>query len=128
MNTEEKILDLFDDYFKSASAEEIARDVAFVNSIGTNGITLEEYLDNLNHSTSKTNKPMKLYTEEQVIRAIELSDNRSTDEVLAGLTPIELPSDGEIEEISKHEILYNDAKRSWWIEGAKYVLNIIKIK
>lgn len=54
MNTEEKILDLFDDYFKSASAEEIARDVAFVNSIGTNGITLEEYLDNLNHSTSYT--------------------------------------------------------------------------
>lgn len=53
MNTEEKILDLFDDYFKSASAEEIARDVAFVNSIGTNGITLEEYLDNLNHSTSR---------------------------------------------------------------------------
>lgn len=38
----------------------------------------------------------KLYTEEQVIRAIELSDNRSTDEVVAGLTPIELPSDEEI--------------------------------
>lgn len=35
---------------------------------------------------------MKLYTEEQVIRAIELSDGRSTNEVLAGLTPIELPS------------------------------------
>ena len=39
---------------------------------------------------------MKLYTEEQVVRAIELSDGRSTDEVLAGLTPIELPSDEEI--------------------------------
>ena len=40
---------------------------------------------------------MKLYTEEEVIRAIELSDNRSIDEVLAGLIPIELPSDEEIE-------------------------------
>jgi hypothetical protein len=40
---------------------------------------------------------MKLYTEKEVIRAIELSDNRSIDEVLAGLTPIELPSDEEIE-------------------------------
>jgi hypothetical protein len=39
---------------------------------------------------------MKLYTEEQVIRAIELSFGRSEDEVLAGLTPIELPSDEEI--------------------------------
>jgi hypothetical protein len=39
---------------------------------------------------------MKLYTEEQVVRAIELSDGRSTDEVLAGLTPIELPTDKEI--------------------------------
>ena len=43
---------------------------------------------------------MKLYTEEQVVRAIELSDGRSTDEVLAGLTPIELPSDDEIEKES----------------------------
>jgi len=42
---------------------------------------------------------MTLYTEEEVVRAIELSDGRSTDEVLAGLTPIELPSDEEIREI-----------------------------
>jgi hypothetical protein len=39
---------------------------------------------------------MKLYTEEEIIRAIELSDGRSIDEVLSGLTPIELPSDDEI--------------------------------
>jgi hypothetical protein len=42
---------------------------------------------------------MKLYTEEEVVRAIELSDGRSTDEVLAGLTPIELPTDKEIREV-----------------------------
>jgi hypothetical protein len=40
---------------------------------------------------------MKLYTEEEIIRAIELSFGRSIDEVLAGLTPIELPSDEEID-------------------------------
>jgi hypothetical protein len=39
---------------------------------------------------------MKLYTEEEIIRAIELSFGRSIDEVLAGLTPIEIPSDEEI--------------------------------
>jgi hypothetical protein len=41
---------------------------------------------------------MKVYTEEEIIRAIELSDGRSIDEVLAGLTPIELPSDEDIVE------------------------------
>jgi hypothetical protein len=44
---------------------------------------------------------MKLYTEEEIIRAIELSDGRSIDEVLAGLTPIEIPSDEEIYEQAK---------------------------
>jgi hypothetical protein len=44
---------------------------------------------------------MKLYTEEEIIRAIELSDGRSIDEVLAGLTPIEIPSDEEIREQAK---------------------------
>ena len=45
---------------------------------------------------------MKLYTEKEVIRAIELSDNRCIDEVLAGLTSIELPSDEEIGQEFKH--------------------------
>jgi hypothetical protein len=44
---------------------------------------------------------MTLYTEEEVVRAIELSDGRSTDEVLAGLRPIELPTDEEIREVIK---------------------------
>jgi len=41
---------------------------------------------------------------------------------------IELPSDDELEEISKHEILYNDSKRGWWLEGASYILNLIKLQ
>jgi hypothetical protein len=41
---------------------------------------------------------------------------------------IKLPSDDELEEISKHEILYNDSKRGWWLEGANYILNLIKLQ
>ena len=52
MNSEDKILDLFDDYFKSASKEEIENDVAYINGIGTNGVTLEQYLTILNSATS----------------------------------------------------------------------------
>jgi hypothetical protein len=69
---------------------------------------------------------MKIYTEEQV--------NKITLQVLtfghyeASITPIELPSDDELEEISKHEILYNDSKRGWWLEGANYILNLIKLQ
>jgi len=72
---------------------------------------------------------MKLYTEEEVVRAIELSFGRSEDEVLAGLTPIELPSDEEIEE-------YVDSAGYWggWspqyfegiIEGAKWMRDKIQ--
>jgi hypothetical protein len=67
---------------------------------------------------------MKLYTEEEVIRAIELSDSRSTDEVLAGITPIELPSDDEISQEFKY------SSENWEVrqaleEGAKWMRNKI---
>ena len=69
---------------------------------------------------------MKLYTEEQVMKAIRetryYSDLIKPDNViLKELTQIELPSDEEIERISKEEILYNDSKRAWWVEGAKWM-------
>lgn len=66
---------------------------------------------------------MKLYTEEEVIRAIELSDGRSTDEVLAGITPIELPSDEEINNLGAngmHEY-YIDGLQ----DGAKWIIDKI---
>ena len=46
-NEEQKILDLMDQYFATASKEEIARDVEYINSLGTNGITFEQYLTDL---------------------------------------------------------------------------------
>ena len=76
---------------------------------------------------------MKLYTEEEVIRAIELSDNRSIDEVLAGLTPIELPSDEEIEDKGKwvfnnagHTIFTHYNTVPSWVEGAKWMRDKIQ--
>jgi hypothetical protein len=65
---------------------------------------------------------MKLYTEEQVIRAIELSFGRSEDEVLAGLTPIELPSDEEIHEQAKGHSTFAPS----FIYGAKWMRSKIK--
>ena len=52
MNFEDKILELFDDYFKSAPREEIERDVSYINSIGMNGVSFEEYVTILNGATS----------------------------------------------------------------------------
>ena len=69
---------------------------------------------------------MKLYSEEQVRELAEMVDGYRTDELMASLTPIELPSDEEIGQWSKKEILYNDTKRAWWLCGAKWVIEQIK--
>ena len=78
---------------------------------------------------------MKLYTEEQVIKAIKLarecdSDcwgvdfyNGTTDEIVAELTPIELPIDEEInKEVSPLETMFDVG----FISGAKWVIEQIK--
>jgi hypothetical protein len=80
---------------------------------------------------------MKLYTEEQVKHAIKMarsSYNLFTtpfiyehDEVLEQLTPIELPSDEEIEKFAFEK--YHDIEDSRWYEplqvGAKWMRNKI---
>ena len=73
---------------------------------------------------------MKLYTEDQVKQMNERAHNGYDGyyDVMSQFPPIYVPDDNEIEEISKNEILYNDAKRSWWLEGAKYIINIIHIQ
>ena len=75
---------------------------------------------------------MKLYTEDQVRKAIELARDThregkpylerdeydySIDEVVDLLTPIELPSDEDIVKDSKYKSLAG----SGWIEGAKWM-------
>ena len=68
---------------------------------------------------------MKLYTEEQVIKAYK-DGNRDgfnhvciTDTYLDFVTPIELPSDEEIEK--EGEWLDNPLERINWKEGAKWM-------
>ena len=68
---------------------------------------------------------MKLYTEEEVVRAIELSDGRPTDEVLAGLTRIKLPSDEEIKESMGHYD-ESDTDDEAFLAGAKWMRDKIK--
>jgi len=84
---------------------------------------------------------MKLYTEEEVKIAIYLAHCNTEEEVLAGLTPIELPSDEEIDKES--EVLYpiNKGGSMWmpsrydidknnrqegFIEGAKWMRDKIQ--
>jgi hypothetical protein len=73
---------------------------------------------------------MKLYTEEEVIRAIELSDSRSADEVLAGITPIELPSDEEIGKLRDEHIPIDEenmwSERFYFTIGAKWMRDKIQ--
>ena len=67
---------------------------------------------------------MKLYTEEQVreiLKSTHIHTDNDVDMILPQFTPIELPSDEEIEELSVKVILYNDAKRTWWKVGAKWM-------
>ena len=75
-------------------------------------------------TNNKQQTALKLYTEEEVVRAIELSDGRSTDEVLAGLTPIEIPSDEEIWEAGNNEEL--NSKQYAFVRGAKWMSNKIQ--
>jgi hypothetical protein len=71
---------------------------------------------------------MKLYTEEQVIDILQSGsfpfDDEEVDEILLDRTPIELPSDEEIEKFSKIFNLSNN--RDMFITGAHWVLNQIK--
>jgi hypothetical protein len=75
---------------------------------------------------------MKLYTEEQVRHAIKMARSSynifttpfiyNQDEVLQQLTPIQLPSDEEIDTAS----LMISKDRKEFLMGAKYVINKIQ--
>jgi hypothetical protein len=81
---------------------------------------------------------MKLYTEFEVKFAMDIArcqPDRTFDEVLAGLTPIEIPSDEEIAKQSKihsfeeHSFLTHQTqnqKRLSFYNGAKWMLDKIQ--
>ena len=72
---------------------------------------------------------MKLYTEEQVFKAIQMADKyhylitSEECDIVNSLTPIELPSDDDIEKLSRYKptenVPYNPLLNLVWIEGAK---------
>ena len=69
---------------------------------------------------------MKLYTEEQVLNALKLAHShiKPLQYVIDTLTPIELPSDEEIEEeILLDEYVDNDCD---FRQGAEFVINKIQ--
>jgi hypothetical protein len=51
MVTEMEMLDLVQQYFDNVTENEIKRDVAFIDSLGFEGISLEDYLAELNRET-----------------------------------------------------------------------------
>jgi hypothetical protein len=78
---------------------------------------------------SNNKQTMKLYTEEQVekamayVHAYHESDTRLKDEeILKKLTPIELPSDEEIHNEAFKQTRYSDS----FIRGAKWMRDKIK--
>lgn len=76
-----------------------------------------------NHIPDVRNK-VKLYTEEQVKEAIILGFYCSIDHTLLNLTPIEIPSDEEIENASfteKYQVAFNP-----FASGAKWMLDKIQ--
>jgi hypothetical protein len=103
-----------------------------------------EYVKSTEMTNNKQQTAMKLYTEEQVRKAIELSRDThpqgrgyvvkdeydySMDEVVDLLTPIELPSDDEIVQRSKEEPENSDietAARIGYVAGAKWMRNKIQ--
>ena len=81
---------------------------------------------------------MKLYTEEQVRQMLQVCEDRDLyeeiltfDDVLRTQTPIELPSDEEIEEMSLEEVDGDFSPAEEFQRGAKWMQNkllIFKLK
>ena len=75
---------------------------------------------------------MKLYTEEQVRQIASticlgrFDFNDTPDDLVNELTPIELPSDEEIEKLSNIRLLYLTNKSEHFRLGAKWVIEQIK--
>jgi hypothetical protein len=78
-------------------------------------------------TNNKQQTEMKLYTEEEIVSFLnkEFADEINAETFMENLTPIELPSDEEIEEESPY--VPNDASIDFWshkegfVDGAKWM-------
>jgi hypothetical protein len=73
---------------------------------------------------SNNKQSMKLYTEEQIVSFLkkEFADEINAETFMENLTPIQLPSDEEIEKNGYHDKEHNDIFR----EGAIFVIDKIQ--
>ena len=77
---------------------------------------------------SNNKQSMKLYTEEEIVSFLkkEFADEINAETFMENLTPIELPSDEEIQNMGKDVIVYNDTKRGWFVEGLRFMRDKIQ--
>jgi hypothetical protein len=82
-------------------------------------------------TNNKQQTEMKLYTQEQLERAMDLANrNVNKKSIIESLTPIELPSNDEIDEESPY--VPDDASIDFWshkegfVDGAKWMRNKIQ--
>jgi hypothetical protein len=81
-------------------------------------------------TNNKQQTAMKLYTEEEIKRGLDnpISFDMTTDEFINSLTPIELPSDEEIDE-KAFQVPYDNTKDFYnlqFIKGAKWMRDKIQ--
>ena len=84
-------------------------------------------------TNNKQQTAVKLYTEEQVRKMLEVCIDSDLyehiltfEDILKTQNHIELPSDDEINEMGVDVIIYNDTKRGWFVEGLKFMRNKIQ--
>jgi len=81
-------------------------------------------------TNNKQQTAVKLYTEEEIKRGLDnpISFDMTTDEFINSLTPIELPSDEEIDE-KAFQVPYDNTKDFYdlqFIKGAKWMRDKIQ--
>ena len=84
----------------------------------------------MKNKMNNTKQSMKLYTEEQIRNAMraDFVIDEEIDNLINKLTPIELPSDEEIDDLAPYEADtdYDCGFHHGWIEGAKQICNRIQ--
>ena len=55
-----------------------------------------------------------------------LLSSEQIDYLIEEITPIELPSDEEIQNMGKDVIVYNDIKRGWFVDGLRFMRDKIQ--
>jgi hypothetical protein len=82
----------------------------------------------MDRKIGNSDKSLVIYTHDDVIKMMNTFHTSilNRDLCMAKLTPIQLPSDDEINEMGIDVIIYNDTKRGWFVEGLKFMRDKIQ--